>query len=99
MMQLWHTIQGFIISQLYTFCLFLTFSHVQHTAGLFAAFGFLYADSPKPMPVFIGFMLFAQVSIDCYSLCSNNNNNNNHYPSYLPASCIHLIRPLHHSTP
>jgi len=86
-LQLWHTIQGFIISQLYTFCLFLTFSHVQHTAGLFAAFGFLYSDSPTPMPVFIGFMLFAQVSVICTH--SATTTTTNHYPSCLPPSIAH----------
>jgi STE24 endopeptidase len=59
--KLWHTIQGFVISQLYTFCLFLAFSYVQNTPGLFAAFGFVYtADAASPMPVFIGLMLFTQ---------------------------------------
>lgn len=55
--KLWHTIQGFVISQLYTFTLFLSFSYVQHTPGLFAAFGFAFVN---PMPVFIGLMLFSQ---------------------------------------
>lgn len=55
--KLWHTIQGFVISQLYTFCLFLAFSYVQNTPGLFTAFGFAYQDQ---MPVFIGLMLFTQ---------------------------------------
>jgi STE24 endopeptidase len=59
--KLWHTIQGFVISQLYTFCLFLAFSYVQNTPGLFAAFGFVYtSDAAAPMPVFIGLMLFTQ---------------------------------------
>lgn len=60
---LWHTIQGFFISQIYTFCLFLAFSHVQHTPALFTAFGFVYTpDSTpsSPMPVFVGLMLFIQ---------------------------------------
>jgi STE24 endopeptidase len=59
--KLWHTIQGFVITQLYTFCLFLAFSYVQNTPGLFAAFGFNYTHSAAaPMPVFIGLMLFSQ---------------------------------------
>jgi STE24 endopeptidase len=59
--KLWHTVQGFFISQIYTFALFLAFSHVQNTPGLFAAFGFGYTDSSsQPMPVFIGLMLFSQ---------------------------------------
>ncbi len=29
--RLWHTVQGFVISQLYVFCLFLTFSYLQNT--------------------------------------------------------------------
>ena len=57
--RLWHTIQGFFISQLYTFGLFLAFSYVQHSPDLFSAFGFAYTVD-KPMPVFIGLMLFAQ---------------------------------------
>ena len=59
--KLWHTVQGFFISQLYTFCLFLAFSHVQNTPGLFASFGFAYTDSAtNPMPIFIGLILFSQ---------------------------------------
>ena len=55
--KLWHTIQGFVISQLYTFCLFLAFSYVQSTPALFTSFGFKYQS---PMLVFIGLMLFTQ---------------------------------------
>ena len=55
--KLWHTIQGFVITQLYTFCLFLVFSMVQHTPDLFSAFGFTYTE---PMPVIIGLVLFSQ---------------------------------------
>lgn len=55
--QLWHTIQGLVIAQIYTFCLFLSFSYVQNTPGLFVAFGFAYTS---PMPVFVGLMLFTQ---------------------------------------
>lgn len=60
--KLWHTVQGFFISQIYTFCLFLAFSYVQNTPGMFAAFGFAYPSgtSAAPMPVFIGLMLFSQ---------------------------------------
>lgn len=55
--KLWHTIQGLAIAQMYTFCLFLAFSYVQNTPGLFVAFGFNYTS---PMPVFVGLMLFVQ---------------------------------------
>mmetsp|Transcript_26156 Transcript_26156/g.43581 ORF Transcript_26156/g.43581 Transcript_26156/m.43581 type:complete len:464 (+) Transcript_26156:53-1444(+) len=55
--KLWHTFQGFFISQLYTFALFLAFSYVQNSPGLFVAFGFTYTE---PMPVFIGLVLFSQ---------------------------------------
>ena len=54
---LWHTAQGFVITQLYIFALFLTFSYVQNTPSLFSAFGFTYSS---PMPVFIGLVLFSQ---------------------------------------
>ena len=56
-MKLWHTIEGFLISQCYTFALFWTFSFVQSTPALFSSFGFAYHT---PMPVFIGLMLFTQ---------------------------------------
>ena len=46
-----------MISQLYTFGLFLAFSLTQSTPALFAAFGFARA---APMPVFVGLMLFTQ---------------------------------------
>ena len=60
--KLWHTLQGFVFSQVFTFGLFYAFSLVQNTPGLFAAFGFHYsADTvAHPMPVFIGLMLFTQ---------------------------------------
>jgi STE24 endopeptidase len=54
---LWHTAQGFVITQLYIFVLFLTFSFVQNTPALFSAFGFTYTS---PMPVLIGLVLFTQ---------------------------------------
>lgn len=54
---MWHTIQGFVITQLYIFALFLTFSYVQSTPALFTSFGFQYQS---PMPVFVGLMLFTQ---------------------------------------
>jgi STE24 endopeptidase len=55
--KLWHTIHNFVISQIYTFALFLCFSYVQNTRELFTAFGFRFV---QPMPVFIGLMLFSQ---------------------------------------
>jgi STE24 endopeptidase len=57
--RLWHTIQGFVITQIYIFSLFLVFSFVQQTPGLFLDFGFAYS-STSPMPVFIGLTLFMQ---------------------------------------
>ena len=45
------------MTQLYTFALFLSFSFVQHSAPLFTSFGFHFT---KPMPAFIGLMLFTQ---------------------------------------
>lgn len=57
--KLWHTQQGFLITQLYTFGLFLTFSYVQNNHALFSAFGFnFYKD--VDLPVFVGLMLFSQ---------------------------------------
>jgi len=55
--KLWHTIQGFFISQGYTFALFWFFSFVQSNPPLFTSFGFAYSD---PMPIFIGLILFSQ---------------------------------------
>lgn len=57
--KLWHTVQGFVISQLYTFCLFYSFSHAQSSAPLFAAFGFA-SEPTSHMPVFVGLLLFTQ---------------------------------------
>ncbi len=48
---------------MYIFCLFLSFSAVQNSPGLFAAFGFKYisdADGHNAMPVLIGLTLFSQ---------------------------------------
>lgn len=47
--------------QAYVFTLFLAFSYVQNTPGMFAAFGFHFTDpAVAPMPVFVGLMLFSQ---------------------------------------
>ena len=53
-----HTLQGFVISQVYTFSLFLSFSYVQSSASLFSAFGFKFAESKSPL--FVGLILFMQ---------------------------------------
>lgn len=57
--KLWHTIQGFVIAQLYIFAIFLAFSFCQNSFDLFRSFGFVY-DATQPVPVFVGLMLFAQ---------------------------------------
>jgi STE24 endopeptidase len=54
-----HTIEGFIVSQCYTFALFLAFSYVQSTPALFTSFGFVFTNT-ETMPVFVGLMLFTQ---------------------------------------
>lgn len=55
--QLWHTMQGFLIQQVYTFCLFYVFGRCMNDLDLFASFGF--APSAQ-QPVIIGFLLFSQ---------------------------------------
>lgn len=57
--KLGHTIQGFLISQVYTFSLFLCFSLVQNTPALFSAFGFTVVPN-EPTPAIIGLVLFLQ---------------------------------------
>jgi STE24 endopeptidase len=57
--RLWHTIQGFVIAQVYSFCLFLAFSFVQNNPGLYSSFGFYFRPQVSP-PVFIGLVLFSQ---------------------------------------
>ena len=57
--KLWHTQQGFIITQVYTFALFLAFSYVQNNHDLFHSFGFNFSRAIDP-PVFVGLMLFSQ---------------------------------------
>ncbi len=55
--------QGFLVTQTYTFTLFLTFSLLSQTPRLYAAFGFTFADSDGQgthIPVFIALMLFLQ---------------------------------------
>ncbi|KAF1321875.1 Caax prenyl protease 1, partial [Globisporangium splendens] len=54
--KLWHTAQGFMIQQVYTFVLFYVFGLCMHDSELFASFGF--ASDTKP--VIIGFLLFSQ---------------------------------------
>lgn len=59
--KLWHSIQGFVISQIYTFVLFLSFSYIQNSKELFQAFGFSGVSTvSSETPVFVGLLLFAQ---------------------------------------
>lgn len=55
-----HTIQGFVISQLYTFALFATFAYVKNSGDLFTAFGFKHSpiSTIDPNPMFIALTLF-----------------------------------------
>lgn len=57
--RLWHTIQGFFISQLYVFALFLAFSWTQNSPLLFNSFGFAYTGPQgEPAAVLVGLALF-----------------------------------------
>lgn len=56
--KLWHSIQGFIVSQVHMFLMFYTYSLIRHTPGLFSAFGY-YFDGKEP--VLVSLMLFSQV--------------------------------------
>lgn len=55
--KLWHTMQGFVIQQIYILASFYVFGRCMNDAELFASFGFV-GDSSKP--VIIGFLLFSQ---------------------------------------
>ena len=63
---LWHSLQGFVITQAYTLALFLCFSLVVGSAAMFASFGFAPAGAQAleqeqgQMPVFIGLVVFSQ---------------------------------------
>ncbi len=52
-----HTMMGFIITQLYIFIMFLSYSYFQHSADMFTAFGFAAGGQP---PTIIGLLLFMQ---------------------------------------
>lgn len=54
--QLWHTAQGFVIQQVYTFACFYVFGLCMHDRELFASFGF----AGDATPVLVGFLLFSQ---------------------------------------
>lgn len=59
--KLWHSLQGFLITQAYTLALFLAFSTVIHNRAMFASFGFADAAARgEDMPVFIGLVIFTQ---------------------------------------
>lgn len=58
--KLWHTAQGFIIQQVYTFVLFYVFGLCMNDSDLFASFGFASSGGQDAKPVIIGFMLFSQ---------------------------------------
>ncbi|OWZ07725.1 CAAX prenyl protease 1 [Phytophthora megakarya] len=55
--KLWHTMQGFVIQQVYVLASFYVFGLCMNDAELFTSFGFA-GDSAKP--VIIGFLLFSQ---------------------------------------
>ncbi|CAM9198153.1 unnamed protein product, partial [Ectocarpus fasciculatus] len=84
--KLWHTMQGFFITQIYIFTLFLSFSAVQNTPDLFSAFGFKYeADESghNSMPVLIALTLFTQTFWGpvekCLTLAMNFNSRYNEF--------------------
>lgn len=57
--QLWHTATNFSLSQLYTLALLSSFASLQHSAGIFRAFGFSTASGAEA-PVFVALLLFMQ---------------------------------------
>ena len=57
--RLYHTVQAFIISNMYTFALFSSFTYMQSNASLFSAFG-LKLTGESPAPVLLGLLLFTQ---------------------------------------
>jgi STE24 endopeptidase len=58
--KLWHSLQGFMITQLYTLALFLAFSYVINSRAMYASFGFSAAAQGEDMPIFIGLVIFTQ---------------------------------------
>jgi STE24 endopeptidase len=52
--KMWHTIQGFVVSQLYMFTMFVVFSQCMNNDVLYSSFGF----SPVHKTFIIGFSLF-----------------------------------------
>ncbi|DAZ97407.1 TPA: hypothetical protein N0F65_011291, partial [Lagenidium giganteum] len=54
--KLWHTAQGFVFQQVYTFVCFYIFGRCMNDAALFSSFGF----ESSSRPVIIGFLLFSQ---------------------------------------
>ena len=56
--KLWHTLQGFLITQIYTFVLFWFFSMVQSAPGMFTSFGFTFGKDS--MPIIVGLVVFTQ---------------------------------------
>jgi STE24 endopeptidase len=59
--KLWHTLQGFAVSQLYTLALFGSFAGLALQPSLFSSFGFA-ASIASPPPVFIALLLFLQTA-------------------------------------
>ena len=56
--KMWHSIQMFAVTHVHSLLMLFSFSFVQHSRGLFAAFGFAFNGQE---PVFISLLLFTQV--------------------------------------
>jgi STE24 endopeptidase len=52
--KMWHTIQGFVVTQLYTLAAFMAFGACMYNGDLYASFGF------KAQPTLVGLLLFFQ---------------------------------------
>jgi STE24 endopeptidase len=57
--KLWHSIQGFVIAQLYLIVMLVSYSLVQNSASLISAFGLSFL--PDKVPVLLSLFVFQQV--------------------------------------
>jgi len=93
--KMWHSIQGFVVTQIHMFLMFYVYSLVQHTPGLFTAFGYSFKGQA---PVLVSLMLFSNVFWSPFEkfvmFCMNINSRRNEFQADKYACDLGMGAPL-----
>ena len=90
-----HSIQNFVVTQIHMFLMFYTYSLLQHTPGLFTAFGYSFEGQA---PVLVSLMLFSNVFWSPFEkfvvFCMNINSRRNEFQADKYACDLGMGAPL-----